>query len=134
MEIYERAARAKLRFNSSRGELTTEDLFDLPLEATGNRLSLDQVAREVYKELKGYDEVSFVETKPEPRRVQLELQMEIVKHVIESKKQDRLAVENRVKKMELRRQLTEALALKQGEELKGLTVEQIQAKLAELGD
>ena len=134
MNMFERAARCGLRFNSSKGEITTEDLFDLPLEATGNRLSLDQVAREVYKELKSYDEVSFVQTKPEPRRVSLELQMEIVKHVTESKKADLAAVETRAKKAELRRQLTEALAAKQGEELKGLTVEQIQTKLADLGE
>lgn len=134
MNIFERAARAKLRFASSVGELTTEQLFDLPLATTGNRASLDRVAREVYGELKTYDDISFIETKPEPRKVQLELQLEIVKHVIESKKADLAAVETRAKKAELRRQLTEVLAKKQGEQLEGLSVEDIQKKLAELGE
>lgn len=134
MNIFERAVRAKLRFNSPIGELTTEQLFDLPLGSTGNRPCLDKVAREVYGELKAYDEISFIETKPEPRKVQLELQLEIVKHVIQSKKDDIMAVENRAKKDELRRQLTEVLAKKQGEQLEGMSVEDIQKKLAELGE
>jgi len=49
MNIFERAARAKVRFSSAVGELTTEQLFDLPLTATGNRLSLDAVARDIYR-------------------------------------------------------------------------------------
>lgn len=134
MEIFERAARCKLRFSTSIGDLVTEQLFDLPLTASGSKISLDKIAREVFGELKGIEEVSFVETKPDPRKVELTLALDIVKHVIESKKADAAAVENRMKKQELRRQLTEALAAKQGEAIKGMSAEEIQAKLAELGE
>lgn len=132
MDIFERAARCKLRFESPVGDLMVENLYDLHL-THATKPNLDSLAREVFSELKGIEEISFVETKPDPRKIELTLQLDILKSVIESKKNDLAAVENRAKKMELRRQLTEALAAKQGEELKGLTAEQIQAKLAELG-
>lgn len=134
MNLFERAARAKTRIVTFKGPIAAEDLFDLDLTATGNRLSLDRVARDVYAELKQYDEVSFVETRPEPRKIELQLQLDLVKHVIEAKKAEASAAETRAKKMELRRQLTEALADKQAEGVKAMTVEEIQAKLNELGD
>lgn len=134
MNIFERAARAKLRFSSSVGLLTTEDLFSLNLTERGNKPSLDAVAREVHKELKGLEEVSFVDTKPNPRKEELQLQMDILLHVIESKKSDLAAAETRAKRAELRRQLTEVLAAKQGEALKSMSMEDLQAKLAELSD
>jgi len=132
MDIFERAVRAKLRFSSSLGELTTEQLFDLPLTAKGNQASLDSLARRVFNELKLIGEISFVESKPDPRKTELTLQLDILKYVIESKKAAAEAAESRVKKAELRRQLTEALEAKKGQELQSMTTEQIQAKLAEL--
>ncbi len=134
MDIFERAARCKLRFNSAIGDLSVEYLFDLPLVATPGRPCLDGLAREVYGELKGIEEISFVETKPDPRKTELTLKLDILKHIIESKKADVAAAENRVKRIELRKQLTEALAAKQGDVLKSMSVEDIQKKLEELGE
>lgn len=132
MDIFERAARRKLRFDSPVGELMVENLYDLHL-SHATKPNLDSMAREVFSELKGIEEISFVETKPDPLKIDLTLKLDILKSVIESKKADLVAVENRAKRADLRRQLTEALASKQGESLKAMSVEDIQAKLAELG-
>lgn len=134
MNIFENAARKKLRFNSSVGMLTVEDLFDLPLTATGNRSSLDTVARAVHHELKEYSEVSFVEVKPNPKKENLELAMEIVKHVIEVKKEAVALAVAKTKREDQRRFLTEILAKKQNQALESLTEEEIQKKLAELAE
>lgn len=134
MNIFERAARCKLRFTVTTGIIAVEDLFDLPLTVTGNRLSLEKVARQVYSELKQFDDVSFVDIKPSPRKIELELQLDIVKHVIESKKADQIAADTRAKKIELRRRLNEALAKKEDEKLGGMSIEDIQKELAALDD
>lgn len=138
MNIFERAARSKLRIAVSGGVLLVENLFELPLTAPGRKLSLDLVAREVHNELKGFDDSSFVETTPEPRRVELQLQLDLIKHVIESKKQDaasaQAAAQTRAQKAEDRRLILEALAQKRGETIKGLSEEDLRKKLAELGE
>ncbi len=137
MNIYERAARAKLRFTSTgtpTGELATEHLFDLPLTSTGNRASLDKIARDVHGQLKQFDECSFVETKPNPEKIAMELRLEILKAVIESKKADAKAAETRAQRAQLRERLTEALATKEGEQLKGKSVDELRKQLAELDE
>ena len=64
-----------------KGQLTTEQLWDLPLQARSS-LDLNTVAVEVNRELKGLAEESFVETRSNPRRGELEIMLEIVKFVI----------------------------------------------------
>jgi hypothetical protein len=132
MNIFERAARAKLRFRASGSVLAVEDLFDLPLSATGSRLSLDRIARDTHSQLKTFDEVSFVDTKPNPEKVTLDLQMDIIKHVIESKKLDFAAAAARVEKMELRKKLAEKLAQKRDQKLDQMSEEDILKQLNDL--
>lgn len=132
MNIFERAVRAKLRFTSSVGILSAEDIFELPLTNTGNRASLDKIAREVYSELKTFDEISFVDTKPNPVKIELQLKFDIIKHVIESKKADLSAAETRLKNDERRRKLSEILAKKQDASLEGMSEEDILKELEAL--
>lgn len=80
-DIFEKASRQALRFASTVGELTTEQLWHLPLTSK-NKACLDGIARNIYSELKGLEEVSFVESKPDPRKSTLSLQLDIVKHII----------------------------------------------------
>lgn len=137
MNIFERASRAALRFPSVKGELTTEDLWNLPLVASTRatrdvKVDLDTVARTVNSNLKNVTEESFVNLKPDPRKTTFELQLEIVKHIIESKMSDQAAAESRAAKAEQRRILIEALSTKQNEKVGAMSEEEIKAKLAEL--
>ena len=60
MDIFEKAAREKLRFDSPIGDLTTEQLWDLPLTSANiQRPSLDFMARAVSRELRDFGEESF---------------------------------------------------------------------------
>jgi hypothetical protein len=129
--IFEQATRMKLRYPSNRGLITTEDLWELPLNAK-NGFALDDVAKAINKELKAAQEESFTNTVPNPARTMLELQLEIVKHVIAvviAENNARLALAG--KKAEKDR-LLEILASKQQEKLMGMTEEQIQARIKEL--
>ena len=134
MNIFERAARCKLRFESTVGELSTEQLWDLPLTAKGDRVDLDKLARAVHTELKGLDEVSFVDdSKTNPRKISLELRLDILKHIIESKKASKLAAEKAVETSKQKDRLLAALASKDDQKLASMTTEEIQAELAKLG-
>lgn len=135
MNIFERASRAKLRFPSSVGDLTSEQLWDLPLTATkGSRPDLDGVARAVlHTELKSIEEGSFVNVAPDPRKTELELKLEIVKHVIASKLADAAAAAKRTETAERKRKLLAALASKEEQALSGMTKEQLEAEIAALG-
>jgi hypothetical protein len=134
MNIFERASRAKLRFPSSVGDLTSEQLWDLPLTATkGSRPDLDGVARAVHTELKSIEEGSFVNVAPDPRKTELELKLEIVKHVIANKLADAAAAAKRTETAERKRKLLAALASKEEQALSGMTKEQLEAEIAALG-
>lgn len=132
MNIFERATRAKLRFESSVGLLSVEQIWDLPLTAKGGRPSLDALTRAAHLELKNLEEGSFVEVKPNPRKIELELQFEILKHVIASKLADKAAAEKVAENAERKRKLLAALSAKEENELTSMTKEQIEKAIAEL--
>jgi hypothetical protein len=132
MNIFERASRSKLRFPSSVGGLTTEQLWDLPLTVRGDKPNLDATARAIHSELKGIDEVSFVDEKPNPRKIELDLALEVVKHVIASKLADKAAAEKAAETSARKRKLLDALASKEEQKLVSMTKEEIEAELAKI--
>lgn len=132
MNIFERASRAKLRFDSNVGAITTEQLWDLPLTTrSGKRdaLDLDTVGRAIVRELNSITTESLVETKPDPRKTDLELKLEIVKHVIASKQADAAAAEARAAKIEKKSKILEALATAETRELAGKSKEELLKEL-----
>lgn len=134
MTIFERATRQKLRFSSSVGDLTTEQLWDLPLTAkSADRPDLDKLARAVNSELKSLEEGSFVSVTPDPRKAELELKLDILKRIIEVKLADKAAAEKAAENAERKRKLLAALASKEETELSGMTREQLEAEIAKLG-
>jgi len=131
MSIFEQASMQKLRFPSNRGELMTEQLWDLPLQSKG-QFDLDTVAKEVNASLKAVTEESFVATTTSPAKSKYELMLEIVKHVIAFKlkvnEELRVKAANAAKK----EKLVAILGEKQDEALKALTPEELAKQIAEL--
>ena len=123
MNIFERAARAKLRFLTDRGNLSTEQLFDLNLK------QLDTVARRVNKAIKAEGEESFIEENQSETQIVDNLRLEILKSVIAAKQATIKAVETRAARATRRRDLEAALAAKEGEELASKSAEEIRAEL-----
>ena len=132
MDIFEKASRARLRFASPVGELTTEQLWDLPLTSRGDRPNLDFMARGVFSELKSLEEGSFVTLTPDPRKTHMELQLDILKHVIAAKLEAKADAEKAAENAERKRKLLHALASKEEVELTGMTKEEIEAEIAKL--
>ena len=129
--IFEKASRAKLRFPSIKGEITVEQLWDLPLQSKTS-FDLDTVAKTVNADLKQAGEESFVSTTSNPGKERLELSMEIVKHVIATRLAENDIARQAVARQEERRRLQEILAQKKDENLKAMDVADIEKRLAEL--
>ncbi len=132
MNIFETAARTKVRFESSKGLVTVEDLFDAPLTSKGG-YDLDSIAKLASRNLKEAGEESFVATAPNPARAALELKLEIVKSIIATKVSENAAKLDAAAKAQQKERLTGLLAEKQDEKLKGMTEEEIRAQIAALG-
>ena len=81
--MFEKASKMKLRFTTSRGQVTTEDLWDFPLTSS-TAFSLDSIAQGLSKSIKASAEESFVIKKCRANKT-LELQLDIVKHIISVK-------------------------------------------------
>ena len=122
--MFDKAARLKLRFPSPKGQLTTEDLWDLPLTAMAGRPSLDDTAKTIYKSL-NEGEVSFVsESKVDEKG---RLCLEIVQHIIRVKQAERAAAADAYERSAKKQRVMEAIARKQDEQLTNASLEELQA-------
>jgi hypothetical protein len=126
--IFEQATRNKFRFASVRGNITTENLWDLPLESRDG-FDLDSVAKAVNSDLKSVTEESFVKTTANPIQEILETKLEIVKYIISVKQTEAEAAKAVLAKHRQRAKLVEILARKQDASLESLTEEQIREKI-----
>lgn len=128
MNNFKTALQLGLLFPAPNGNITTQDLFSLPLTATSNRPSLDGVAIALSRKIKESENESFVVKKTNTAST-LELQLEIVKEIIadavEEKNLKTQAASKRVEKA----QLLEILARKQSATLEGLSENQIKARI-----
>ena len=123
--MYKKALRTKLRFSTSRGKLTTEDLFDLSLT------DLNNLAIALDKKLSETPRKSFI-SDIAPDTQEDELRFNIVKDVITLKLAERNAAQNAKVKAAEKAQLLEILHRKKNEALENLSGAEIEAKLASL--
>lgn len=131
MSNFKKAAQYKLRFPSPRGELTVEQLWDLPLTSK-NGLDLDTVAKEVNAQLNMASEESFVATAPNPRKAQLTLKLEILKEVIADKIAENAEKAAAVTKRHERERLLEVLQGKKDAALSDLSIDELEKRIAAL--
>ena len=131
MNLFELATRNAYRFESTKGLLTVEDLWQLPLSSRG--ASLDDVAKTVYTQIKTAEEVSFV-AKQTTANTTLNNKLEIVKHIIGVKMAEAEAAKIKADKAAERAKLTEILARKQEQSLENSTEEELLAKLAAIDE
>ena len=131
MNIFEQASKKKIRFSSNRGDLTVEQLWDMPLQSKSG-FDLDTIAKEVNRGIKASSEESFVTTKASSATTTLELQLEILKHVIAVKIEAAAVAAKRTENEARRAKLIEALENKQNSELNNMSTEDILKELEKL--
>ena len=131
MNIFEQATRRAIRFESAKGDLSVEQLWDLPLQSR-NQFDLDTVAKTVNRQLNDVTEESFVSVRENPAKETLSLKLELVKHIISVKLQEAEEARNRANKASEKEKLLRLLDEKQNEALRALTPEEIQERLKAL--
>ena len=129
--LFLQATREKFRFESSKGDLSVEQLWDLPLTSRIG-FDLDTVAKAVNANLKSSNEESFVNVSNNPAVSRLQAQLEVVKAIIEVKLAQAETAKKRAEKAAERQRLMEVLHSKKDQELQGLSVEEIERRLSQL--
>jgi hypothetical protein len=129
MNIFEIATRKKLRFDTTSGQVSTEDLWDVTL--SGKALSLDNIAKSLNKQLKESAEESFV-VKASAANTELQLKFDIVKHIIDVKLAEKAEREAAAEKRALKEKLLAIRERKADASLESKTLEELDAELAKL--
>ena len=130
-DIFKQATKLKLRFSSVRGDLTIEDLWDLPLTSKSN-LSLDGVGKPIQKALRESDEDSLVDVPTTSKNELNSLRLAIIKEIISVKQEENLINQNQAAIESQKALLKQALASKKVDEINSLSVEEIEKRLASM--
>lgn len=125
MNIFEKAAKVRLRFDTQKGQLVVEDLFDLSLQ------SLDRLAQAVNRNLKAEAEESFLPDTNKARKAQTynDLRLEVLKHVIDVKLKEQDAAKQREDRKAKLESLKALAANKQSEAFAAQSLEEIMAQI-----
>lgn len=127
--MFEKATRLKLRFNTVRGIVSVEDLWDLPL--TGN-VSLDEIAVRLHNELReSVGQVSFVSPSSSDNSL-LQLKFDVAKYILDVRVKERDARKVEADRASQKQKLLGILARKQDAELEGKTTEELSVMVQNL--
>lgn len=129
-DLFILATRKAYRFPSVRGDLTIEQLWDLPLLARNN-FDLDSVARAVNFGLRALGEESFVE-KADTQKTDASAKLEVVKFIIATKQAEEKASVMRAERALERRKILDAIATKEERELSSASKDDLLKQLEEL--
>jgi hypothetical protein len=128
MNIFEKASILKLRFETAKSLITTEDLRDLPLTSERGT-SLDELAIRFNKEVNESSLDSFVATAKKSNTI-AKLKFDIVKHIIDAKlAENQTRIDAATKKAQKER-IMGLISTKKDEALAGKSVEELEAMLA----
>lgn len=126
--MYKKAAKLKLRFTSSKGQLTVEQLFDLTMSELSSLIK--KVNADLKKEARVDDDLGFLEGKDEAESLN-SLRFDILKDVYLTKKQEREEAATDQEKKARRQRISEIIAKKKDEALESLSIEELEKKLKE---
>ena len=122
--IFEYATRNKIRF-SFRGLISVEDLWVLSLT------NLDSIYKELNKQSKQSEEESLLNNKTQEDEL-LNVQIEIVKHIVSVKLAEKEAREKASAKKVQKQKIMSIIAAKQDEALQNSSIDDLKKMLDEL--
>ena len=130
MNIFEQASRVKLRFSTSVGNLSVEDLWELPI--TSNRgANLKDLAIAVQSKIAAVpvSALDFLDSSNVTVDPIIQLQFDIIKHIIVTKQSENKAKSEEKAKENHRAEIQELIKLKKQEQLSGKSLEELEAML-----
>lgn len=124
--LFEIATRNKMRFPSTKGELSVEDLWDLS----------DKDLDVVYKNLKSQEAKSSEESLLDDANVdpKLTAAIGIVRYIFTTKRKEKLAEKERINKKLTQRKYIDALSKKQDEAIEKMSEAELRAMIDSLED
>jgi len=129
MELFEKTSKNKLRFETVRGTVSTEDLWDIPLKAKDN-FDLDTIAISIEKKIKESEELTFVGATSSSSVN--EFKLDILKHIIKIKIEENELKKEKFEKKKKEKKLLEILSRKKDQALENKSVEELEAELNNL--
>ena len=129
VNVFLEATRRSLRFSSTQGLLSVEDLWDLPLTSQKGS-SLDSLAISLSKQLRDQTE-SFVNL-ADANNEDITLKFNIVKQIIDIRLAERDAAKSAKEKAEKKQKILAILERKQDTVLENASAEELQTILATL--
>jgi hypothetical protein len=121
--IFEQASRTKLRINTTIGNLSVEDLWELPL-TSANKVNLDAIAVDLNRQIKATAEESFV--KSAKKDEVLQLRFDIVKHIIETRVEENKAKTELKQRESQLSKIDDIIAKKKDAALENLSLEELE--------
>jgi len=125
--VFETITRNKMRFQTPKGQLSIEDIWDLPL--TGGTLSLDDVAKSLDKELRENGK-SFVTKKKTDEKTQIKF--DAVMYIIETKLREKEEAQEAAKRRERKQKILEIMENKELEKLSEKSLKELKRELKAL--
>jgi hypothetical protein len=125
--LFEQASRRKLRFETSIGQLSTEQLWELTLP------QLNEVAVSLNRKVKDVSTESFIQTETKVPK-DLSLRFEIVKAIIAVKLEEADKAKKSAERKIQRDKLLNALANKQDEKINSMSIKALEKELDALDD
>lgn len=122
INMFEKAARIKLRFATEVGKISVEELWDLPL-TSAKGVSLDSIAIALNSAL-NTTQKSFVK-KQSDRNALIELSFDIVKYIIDVRSAEAEEKANKIKREQERDRLDDLIKRKQDQQLESLPLEDL---------
>ena len=130
--IFAEATRKKVRFTTNVGNISVEDLWDLPLNTTKkDGIDLDSVSQIVLDEQEGSKRKSLINPRSEKNSL-IDLKIEILTHIIDVKTQEKEAKELEAVNKEKLEKLKAIREKKQDQSLENLSLEDIDKEIAAL--
>lgn len=131
MNIFEIASKNKFRFESPKGSLSVEDLWDLPLTSATGKANLDAIAVGLFGQLGSSATISFVNDDAKTDST-VQVKFDIVKHIIDFKKAERKAASEAAERADKKQTLLAIIAQKETEALLGTDLEELRRQVAAL--
>jgi hypothetical protein len=119
--MFEKASRIPLRF-SFKGTISVEDLWNLPIE------DLDKIYISLNKEFKSANEDSLI-NKVNNMNEELELKIQIVKHIFEVRVNEDLARKDALAKKVKKQKILELIERKKEDSMANMSIEDLQKLL-----
>lgn len=129
MNIFEKATKQKFRFETAKGDLTVEDLWDMPLE--GAEFSLDSLAKTLDQKMNSSSSTSFVTKKPKKDQL-VSNKFKIVLAVIERRLAEKEAASIAAQRKDKAQRIMAIIERKRDEALEGQSMEDLEKTLREL--